>query len=71
MIAALAILHLLLTALIYADMVYYRYFQDFLTVPVLLQARQVDSLGDSIATLIYARDFWFLLIYLLSFHLHS
>lgn len=59
MIASLALLHLLLTALIYADMVYYRYFQDFLTVPVLLQARQVDALGDSIATLIYARDFWF------------
>jgi len=59
MIAALSILHLFLTALIYADMVYYRYFQDFLTVPVLLQARQVDALGDSIATLIYARDFWF------------
>ncbi len=59
MIAALAVLHLLLTALIYADMVYYRYFQDFLTVPVLLQARQVDSLGESIATLIYARDVWF------------
>lgn len=59
MIAALAILHLLLTALIYADMVYYRYFQDFLTVPVLLQARQVDSLGDSIATLIHTHDVWF------------
>ncbi|WP_366289165.1 LTA synthase family protein [Paenibacillus sp. AN1007] len=59
MIAALAILHLFLTALIYSDMVYYRYFQDFLTVPVLLQAGQVDALGDSIASLIYARDFWF------------
>ncbi|MEK3828091.1 sulfatase-like hydrolase/transferase [Paenibacillus sp. FSL K6-1558] len=59
MIVALAVLHLFLTALIYADMVYYRYFQDFLTIPVLLQARQVDALGDSIATLIYARDIWF------------
>lgn len=59
MIVSLAALNLLLTALIYADMVYYRYFQDFLTIPVLLQARQVDALGDSIATLIYTSDLWF------------
>lgn len=59
MILSLAVLNLSLTALIYADMVYYRYFQDFLTIPVLLQARQVDALGDSIATLIYTSDLWF------------
>ncbi|WP_342572495.1 LTA synthase family protein [Paenibacillus sp. FSL R5-0749] len=59
MIVSLVVLNLLLTALIYADMVYYRYFQDFLTIPVLLQARQVDALGDSIATLIFPSDFWF------------
>ncbi|WJH30250.1 hypothetical protein N6H13_06065 [Paenibacillus sp. CC-CFT742] len=59
MILSLIVLNLLLTALIYADMVYYRYFQDFLTIPVLMQARQVDALGDSIATLIHASDLWF------------
>ncbi|WP_440118624.1 LTA synthase family protein [Paenibacillus sp. QZ-Y1] len=59
MVISLVVLNLLLTALIYADMVYYRYFQDFLTIPVLLQARQVDALGDSIATLIYTSDLWF------------
>ncbi|WP_337034671.1 LTA synthase family protein [Paenibacillus illinoisensis] len=59
MILSLVVLNLLLTALIYADMVYYRYFQDFLTIPVLMQARQVDALGDSIATLIHASDLWF------------
>ncbi|HBU81141.1 MAG TPA: LTA synthase family protein [Paenibacillus sp.] len=59
MILSLVVIHLLLTALIYADMVYYRYFQDFLTIPVLMQARQVDALGDSIATLIHASDLWF------------
>ncbi|MFK0520913.1 LTA synthase family protein [Paenibacillus illinoisensis] len=59
MILSLVVLNLLLTALIYADMVYYRYFQDFLTIPVLMQARQVDALGDSIATLLHASDLWF------------
>ncbi|MEO2204300.1 LTA synthase family protein [Paenibacillus pabuli] len=59
MVLSLVVLNLLLTALIYADMVYYRYFQDFLTIPVLMQARQVDALGDSIATLIHASDLWF------------
>ncbi|MFS0869959.1 LTA synthase family protein [Paenibacillus xylanilyticus] len=59
MILSLVVLNLLLTALIYADMVYYRYFQDFLTIPVLMQARQVDALGDSIATLLHVSDLWF------------
>ncbi|WP_145409422.1 LTA synthase family protein [Paenibacillus xylanexedens] len=56
---SLIALNLILTALIYADMVYYRYFQDFLTIPVLLQAKQVDALGDSIATLLQPGDLLF------------
>lgn len=57
---ALVVLDMLLTALIYSDMVYYRYFQDFITIPVLLQAGQVDSLGGSIASLMYWKDIFFL-----------
>lgn len=56
---ALVVLDVLLTALIYSDMVYYRYFQDFITIPVLLQAGQVDSLGGSIASLMYWWDIFF------------
>ncbi|AUS25973.1 LTA synthase family protein [Paenibacillus sp. P2(2022)] len=56
---ALVVLDILLTALIYSDMVYYRYFQDFITIPVLLQAGQVDSLGGSIASLMYWWDIFF------------
>ncbi len=56
---ALVVLDILLTALIYSDMVYYRYFQDFITIPVLLQAGQVDSLGGSIASLMYWWDLFF------------
>lgn len=56
---SLIILNILLTALIYADLIYYRYFGDFITVPVLLQAGQVGELGDSILSLIHAQDLWF------------
>ncbi len=53
---ALVVLDILLTAILYSDLVYYRYFQDILSIPVLLQAGQVGALGDSIATLIMPRD---------------
>lgn len=55
---ALGVLNVLLTALIFADLVYYRYFGDFLTVPVLLQAGQVGELGGSIRELIRPADLW-------------
>lgn len=53
---ALWILDIILTFIIFADLVYYRYFGDFITVPVLLQAGQVGELGDSIRSLIHATD---------------
>ncbi len=55
---ALLLLNVLLTGVIFADLVYYRYFQDFLTIPVLLQAGQVGELGESISTLILRSDLW-------------
>ncbi|SDF64098.1 Phosphoglycerol transferase MdoB [Fontibacillus panacisegetis] len=57
---SLAVLNVLLTALIFSDMVYYRYFGDFITIPVLMQAGQVGELGDSILSLIYWSDLWFI-----------
>ncbi|CAM2961614.1 LTA synthase family protein [Paenibacillus sediminis] len=62
---AYVILNVLLTALIFSDLVYYRYFQDFITVPVLLQAGQVDSLGDSIESLLKWTDLIFFIDWLL------
>ncbi|WP_313640464.1 LTA synthase family protein [Paenibacillus sp.] len=64
---ALISLNLLLTLVIYADIVYYRYFQDFITVPVLFQAGQMDALGGSIFALLRPSDLylfadWILLI---------
>lgn len=55
---ALAILNVLLTALIFSDLVYYRYFGDFITVPVLMQAGQVGELGKSIQSLLSLSDLW-------------
>lgn len=55
----LLILNIVLTFILYADLVYYRYFQDFITVPVLMQAFQVSALGDSIASLITWKDLLF------------
>ncbi|GAF06458.1 LTA synthase family protein [Paenibacillus pini] len=64
-IISLIILDILLTALIYSDLIYYRYFQDFITVPVLLQAGQVGALGDSIQSLLRWQDIWFFVDWLL------
>lgn len=54
---ALIALNLILSFLLYADVIYYRYFQDLITVPVLLQLGQVESLGGSIHTLMKPGDF--------------
>ncbi|MBB3109844.1 phosphoglycerol transferase MdoB-like AlkP superfamily enzyme [Paenibacillus phyllosphaerae] len=53
---ALVVLNLLLTFVIYADLIYFRYFQDLISVPVLLQAGQVGELGESISTLVSWAD---------------
>lgn len=51
-------INLLLTLLIYSDIVYYRYFKDFITVPVLFQAGQMDALGGSIFALLRPSDLY-------------
>ncbi|RXZ82331.1 LTA synthase family protein [Paenibacillaceae bacterium] len=56
---ALTVLNLILTLILYADLVYFRYFQDLISVPVLLQAGQVGALGDSIGSLLAMSDLRF------------
>lgn len=53
---ALVLLDVLLSLLMFADLIYFRYFRDFITVPVILQAGQVGELGESIATLVRRGD---------------
>lgn len=63
--AALTLLNMALSELIYADLVFFRYFEDFITVPVLLQAGQVSSLGGSIQSLIEPADIVFFVDWIL------
>lgn len=58
---ALWIVNLAISSIVFADLIYFRYFNDFITVPVLTQANQVDSLGGSILALIKPRDLLFFL----------
>ncbi|QHW34116.1 LTA synthase family protein [Paenibacillus rhizovicinus] len=62
---ALIVLNVGLTALVYSDLLYFRYFQDLITIPVLMQAGQVGALGDSIDALLAWHDLWFFADWLL------
>ncbi|OMF21322.1 phosphoglycerol transferase [Paenibacillus sp. FSL H8-0548] len=64
-ILSLIALNMIATFVLYADLIYYRYFQDLISIPVLLQLSQVDSLGESIGTLLRAKDFILFLDWLL------
>ncbi|MGE8204508.1 LTA synthase family protein [Heyndrickxia sp. NPDC080065] len=46
-----------LSFVIYANVVFYRFFTDFLTLPVLFQTNNFSDLGDSAAAEIYWSDF--------------
>jgi len=56
---SLVLLNFFLTAIMYSDLVYYRYFEDFITIPVLLQTGQLSSLGESITSLLQWNDLFF------------
>ena len=56
---ALALLDLVLSFIMFADLIYFRTFKDFISIPVLTQAGQVGELGDSIKDLIEPGD-WIL-----------
>lgn len=62
------IIHFLMSALLYANVVFYRFNSDFITLPVLTQTSNFASLGSSILDLmnwydfIYALDFIFLFV---------
>lgn len=59
--SALLIMNVVLTLILYADLIYFRYFQDFITIPVLQQTGQVGELGGSIAALLSIKDLYFFL----------
>jgi lipoteichoic acid synthase len=54
--AALFVINILLSFIIFADTVYFRYYYTSLSVPLLSQIGLVDSVGDSIVSLLKPKD---------------
>ena len=55
------IIHSLMTLLLYANVVFYRFNSDFITLPVLTQTSNFGSLGNSIISLMNWTDIFYLL----------
>lgn len=55
------IIHSLMTLLLYANVVFYRFNSDFITLPVLTQTSNFGSLGNSIISLMTWTDIFYLL----------
>jgi len=53
---ALLAINLLLSLVLFADTIYYRYYYTSLSVPVLFQIGLIDSVGDSVVSLIKPKD---------------
>ncbi|WP_257345842.1 LTA synthase family protein [Pseudalkalibacillus decolorationis] len=54
---AILVLNFIATFVLFANMVYYRFFNDFITIPVLFQTSNMGDLGESITSLLYPYDF--------------
>ncbi|WP_317950220.1 LTA synthase family protein, partial [Rossellomorea marisflavi] len=59
--AAFLVINFLMSFLLYANVVYYRFFNDFITVPVLLQAKTNNGLGSSALELLRPWDILYFL----------
>jgi lipoteichoic acid synthase len=53
---ALLVINIILSFVLFADTIYYRYYYTSLSVPVLFQIGLVDSIGDSIVSLLKPKD---------------
>ncbi|QCR33853.1 LTA synthase family protein [Lysinibacillus sp. SGAir0095] len=69
--ASLAVIYTLMSILLYANAVYYRFFSDFITLPTIFQTQNFGDLGGSVVSLLQPYDLLFfvdvlVLIYLCS-----
>lgn len=55
----LLIIYVGMSVMLYANVVYYRFFSDFITLPTLFQTQNFGDLGGSVASLIQPTDFLF------------
>ena len=53
---SLIVINSLLTLLLYANILYYRFFNDFVTLPVISQVQNVGSVGSSMGSLYHQTD---------------
>ncbi|TCP30607.1 lipoteichoic acid synthase [Scopulibacillus darangshiensis] len=58
---AMIVIHLILSGLLYANVVFYRFFNDFITLPVLFQTKNFGDVGGSAVALMRPYDFLFFL----------
>ncbi|MDN7246329.1 LTA synthase family protein [Planococcus shenhongbingii] len=56
---SLLVIYILMSVFLYANVVYYRFFSDFITLPTMFQTQNFGDLGGSIATLIQPTDLLF------------
>lgn len=56
---ALIIIYILMTFLLFANAVYYRFFSDFITLPTISQTQNFGDLGGSVLTLLKPSDLLF------------
>src|SRR5690606_37033782 len=57
--SAILVVSFISSFLLFANAWYYRFFNDFITLPVLFQTRNAGDLGQSAITLLYPTDILF------------
>jgi len=53
---AMIVMNFMITIVLYANVVYYRFFNDFITIPVLMQTSNMGDLGSSVTELMNPSD---------------
>ncbi|MGE7676139.1 LTA synthase family protein [Lysinibacillus sp. NPDC094403] len=66
---SLVVVYTLMSILLYANVVYYRFFSDFITLPTVIQTQNFGDLGGSVLTLIKPFDILFFVDVFVMFYL--
>ncbi len=66
---ALVVIYALISFLLYANVVYYRFFSDFITLPTVIQTQNFGDLGGSVLSLLKPYDILFFIDVFVMFYL--
>jgi lipoteichoic acid synthase len=61
----LLVIYFLLSALLYGNILYYRFFSDYITLPTLTQTKNAGEIGSSVVSLIKSYDFLFFIDFII------